>query len=239
MNTVMMRSIVISLFCSSIIYLNINAQPTAGWTQVPYTYKIQKPYDLSVSDRYSFVDSVHDFWVYATDKPHLESSKTKPRSEIQIIGNDYTTSGQHQFEADFFIPSGVSDSNTSGNTGTSIMQIFGGGGGHATSFMLRVYNGVLKRYNEESIMTDIYDRWYHLNVTHNAETGEIKVYIDGILKLISKDYGNETHYFKCGVYNQAGASFRNEAKFKNIKIWELATPNCENNSRDKIPASPE
>lgn len=61
--------------------------PTQGFTRVPLdnsNFVIQKPYDVSVNQRYSFTNGVHKFWVYSTDKPHTPASDTKPRTEIRI-----------------------------------------------------------------------------------------------------------------------------------------------------------
>lgn len=100
------------------------------------------------------------------------------------------------------------------------MQIFGSGNNNATSLMLRVYGGALTFYRKDTLIANCYDKWYRLNVTHNAPTREIKVYINNELKYTCQAGGDNPHYFKCGVYNQDGAAFKNEAKFKNIKIWK-------------------
>jgi len=68
------------------------------------------------------------------------------------------------------------------------------------------------------VTSDIYDQWLHMKVTHNAPTGDIKIYINNALKLTMKDNGDDQHYFKCGVYTQDGSSHKMEAKFKNIKV---------------------
>jgi len=55
-----------------------------------------------------------------------------------------------QFEGYGYVPCGTS--------GVCIMQVFGAGGNHATSLMLRVYNGALYYYREAVIVPNIYDR---------------------------------------------------------------------------------
>jgi hypothetical protein len=188
--------------------------PTTGWTQKAYTYSIQKPWNLSLSERYKFdsTTNTHTMWVYNTDEPLYQGSSTEPRTELRM-NNDYT-SGNHQFEADFYV--------VNGTHGTSVMQVFGGST-HATSIMLAAYNengGTLKRYNGTVLKTGIYDKWFHLNVIHAASgsgTGKIKVYIDKVLVGTFDDDGTATHYFKAGVYHPA--STRAEARFRNIKYW--------------------
>jgi hypothetical protein len=188
--------------------------PTTGWTQKSFSYSIQKPYNLAVSDRYRFdsATNTHYFWVYATDQPHYQGSPTEPRTEMRIK-NDYT-SGNHQFEADVYVVSGTHD--------TSVMQVFGGST-KATSIMLAAYNengGTLKRYNNSVLATGIYNRWFHLNVVHTASSsgqGTIKVYIDNALVGTFADDGPATYYFKAGVYHPGSA--RAESRFRNIKYW--------------------
>lgn len=61
--------------------------PTFGFSSVPLTqanFKLQKPYDIPLDQRYSYKDGVHRLWVYADDKPHNPNSNTQPRTEIRI-----------------------------------------------------------------------------------------------------------------------------------------------------------
>lgn len=63
---------------------------TLGFTEFPLNtsnFQNHKPYDLPVSERYSFIDGVHKLWVYSTDKPLSQNSTTRPRSEIRITVN--------------------------------------------------------------------------------------------------------------------------------------------------------
>ncbi len=125
--------------------------------------------------------------------------------------NDYLL-GKHQFEGDVYI--------VAGTAGTDIMQVFGGVQ-HSTSIMLKVHaanNGTIKRYDNEILLTNAYERWIHVNVQHDADNGKIYVYLDNQLKGVFDDRGQKTHYFKCGVYNITGT--RSESRWKNIKYWK-------------------
>jgi hypothetical protein len=182
---------------------------TVGWREVPFEFSIHKPYDLPESARYSFdpATNTHTFWVLKTDKPHdPPPNMTAPRTELRMK-NDYTT-GLHQFEADFYV--------VKGTDGPCIMQVFGGSA-HATAFMLKAYGGNLKHYDRETVKTDAYEKWLHLNVIHDPASGEVKAYIDNQLVGTFKDNGPATHYFKCGVYGPN--SDRAESRFRNIKQW--------------------
>lgn len=61
--------------------------PTHGFTELPLNtsnYQIQKPYNLPLCNRYSFVNGVHKLWVYSTDEPLSKNSPTNPRTEVLI-----------------------------------------------------------------------------------------------------------------------------------------------------------
>ncbi|XP_029122234.1 citrate-binding protein-like [Elaeis guineensis] len=188
--------------------------PTYGFISLPLNnsnFHIQKPYDLPVSERYSFIDGIHKLWVLSTDKPHSLTSHTAPRTEIGIRGYAYS-SGVWQFEGHAYIPSGT--------TGVCIMQIFGANR-TATTLMLRVYNGALMYYKSQVIVDDIYGRWFRVNVIHDIGAKLVKVFIDGELKLAVNDRGGALHSFKCGVYAQNDNSYFMESQWKNIKVLKL------------------
>ncbi|KAK3004957.1 hypothetical protein RJ639_019300 [Escallonia herrerae] len=186
--------------------------PTQGFISLPFNrsyYHIQKPYDLPEDQRYSFINGIHTCCVLATDKPHTVTSQTKPRTEIGIQGYNYS-SGVWQFEGYGYVPYGTS--------GVCIMQVFGATAPRATTLMVRVYNGSLMYYREKVLDPCIYDRWFRLNVIHDADAAKVKVFIDGYLKLEAAGRGGTSHTFKCGVYAQNNDSFIMESRWKNIKI---------------------
>ncbi|KAI4334711.1 hypothetical protein L6164_013424 [Bauhinia variegata] len=190
----------------------LSIDPTVGFTPLPLDssyFQIQTPYDLPQDQRYSFKNGVHKFWVYSTDKPFMSTSNTAPRSEIRIL-YDYT-SGIWQFEGYGYVPSG--------STGVCIMQVFGGSLS-STSLQLRVYNGALTSYRSPTLVQNIYDRWFRVNVIHDAGANTITVYIDGELKYQGADRGDATHYFKFGVYEQNDPSNYMESQWKGIKVFK-------------------
>ncbi|KAH7671242.1 Concanavalin A-like lectins/glucanases protein [Dioscorea alata] len=194
----------------------INDDPTQGFLNIPLNssnFVIQSPYDLSVSDRYSFVDGIHKMWVLSSDKPHSPLSRTSPRTEIRIHGYDYNW-GVWQFEGHAYVPRGTS--------GVSIMQVFGATSRH-TTLMLHVYNGALMYYNSKLIDDEIYDKWFQVNAIHDVNASVVSVYIDRKLKLNVLDHGGVFHYFKCGVYAQNYSSYFMESKWKGIKLMKKAT----------------
>ncbi|KAF8012006.1 hypothetical protein BT93_I0204 [Corymbia citriodora subsp. variegata] len=135
-------------------------------------------------------------------KPHSQTSQTKPRTEIAI-------QGVWQFEGYGYVPAGTS--------GVCIMQVFGASP-HATTLMLRVYNGSLMYYRSQVLVDEIYDRWFRLNVIHDVDGSKVKVYIDGYPKLEVDGRGGTSHAFKCGVYAQDDDSFYMESRWKGLRV---------------------
>jgi hypothetical protein len=183
---------------------------TAPTDEKPFSFWIQKPWNLSVDQRYSFLPgNVHSMWVYSTDVSFDQDSDTDPRTEMRWE-QEYS-SGQHTWDADVYIPYGTD--------GTSVMQIYRTAHPDdvpATDWMLNVYaenGGTLKSYCCTALKTGIYNKWINVKVSHNADTGRIYVYIDDQLVYAPTDRGRGTHHFKNGVYHHgsglAQASFRN------------------------------
>ncbi|KAK9048580.1 hypothetical protein SSX86_032455 [Deinandra increscens subsp. villosa] len=185
---------------------------TLGFASQPLdqsNFDIQKPYDVPLDQRYNFINGVHKLWVFKTDKPHTRVSKTKPRTEIRIRGYDYS-SGVWQFEAYGYVPHGTS--------GVSVMQVFGSNPPYSTTTMLRAYRNNLYYYRKHVILSNIYNKWFRLNVIHDVEGNTVKVYIDGVLKYEGRGRGGKSHYFKCGVYSQDDGTLYMESRWKNIRI---------------------
>ncbi|KAF8024938.1 hypothetical protein BT93_F1936 [Corymbia citriodora subsp. variegata] len=205
------------ILCLILVYIieidRICTDPIDGFTIVPLTesnFEIQKPYDKLLEERYSFTDGVRRLWVYADDKPHEPDSKTMPRTEIRISGLDYS-SGVWQFEGYGFVPNGTS--------GAIIVQIHGGMG-HSTTLILRMYEGDVRYYLRDLIATNLYDKWFRVNVIHDRNQGTVEVYLDGTLKLVTQDHGPGDLY-KCGVYAAPpNVSYYMESRWKDIKIYK-------------------
>ncbi|KAL1183176.1 hypothetical protein V6Z11_A02G164700, partial [Gossypium hirsutum] len=177
-------------------------------------FKLQKPYNKSPNERYSFNNGVHTFWVFANDKPHTITSNTKPCSKIRIRGYDYS-SGVWQFEGEAYIPSRTN--------ATSVMQVFGGSS-RATTIMLRVYSANLTVYRSPTVLENVYNRWFNVNVIHDVGASNVKVYIDGVQKYEGSGAGGNNHYFKFGVYAEDGASHRMESRWRQIRVlWKNST----------------
>jgi len=191
------------------------ADPTAGWVLQKLDFKVQYPYNLKESQRYTFTNGIHHLWVFNTDKPFSEGNTTLPRTEMRFP--DYTGKQQEQFEADMMVPKGTNN--------VCIVQIhtsdaespkFG-----PTTFMLDVRdNGQLRHYDDKVLATNIYNVWFHVNVIHDIPDHTIQCYLNNHLVDSQKDNGGDDFYFKCGVYSQRGASDEMQVYVRNVKIWQ-------------------
>ena len=189
------------------------ADPTDGWNKTSFTYGMQKPWNLDLSDRYSNSGGVHRMWVYSTDKPMSQGSSTDPRTEMRWQ-QEYTT-GRHMWDADVYLPSG-----TNGATFVQILRVIHPEGTPATDFMLNAYSangGSVRAYDSTVLKTGVYDTWFNVKLAHDASDGTVRVYFDNALVLTRDDRGPATRHFKNGVYHHG--SGRAEARFRNITYW--------------------
>ncbi|KAI4305045.1 hypothetical protein L6164_028435 [Bauhinia variegata] len=218
MGTPFKISYLIIFLCYSFIHCS-SSEPvdlTLGFTELPLNtsnFHHHYPFDLNLRNRYSFKDGIHKFWVYSTDKPLSRNSPTRPRSEIKISGYDYSH-GVWQFEGRGFVPSYTS--------GVCIMQLFGSDPPHATTLMVRTYNGLLTYYRGPVLIPNIWDRWFKLNVIHDVEASNVKIYINGVLVHEAQGHGGTSYYFKFGVYTQNDPSYYMESRWKRIRILNKA-----------------
>ncbi|KAL7104555.1 hypothetical protein ACP275_08G252700 [Erythranthe tilingii] len=213
LHSILLVLIIITLYYKVVVgWVPVITDPTKGFVSQRLNESnlvIQRPYDVPENRRYRFDNGVHKLWVFNTDKPHSIISNTNPRTEIRVKGYDYS-SGVWQFEAYGYVPCGTS--------GVCIMQVFGSAPPHATTLMLRVYNGTLSYYRAPVVAPNIHDRWFRLNVIHDVEASRVEVYINGVLKYEGSGRGGASHYFKCGVYAQNDDSYYMESRWKNIRI---------------------
>ncbi|KAK3021220.1 hypothetical protein RJ639_045121 [Escallonia herrerae] len=89
------------------------------------------------------------------------------------------------------------------------------------TLQLRIYDGDMKYYKFDVVATDMCDKWFRLNVIHNADEGKVTVFIDGVQKFVVNDRGPGDHYFKFGAYAPlANSSNHMESRWKEIKIYK-------------------
>jgi hypothetical protein len=186
-----------------------SADATRGWREVPFSFDIQKPYDLEVKDRYRFdaATGTHDFWIYFADKPHQPPpNRTTARTEMRT---ESFRSGEHMFGADV---------NVSPGTFACIMQVFDAAHGPVTMLIAHP-DGKVTVGNSTVIKTNAIGNWWNLKATNDPGTnGLIRIYVDNVPVYTNHSRGPRDYYFKCGVYSRKDSE-RSEARFKNVKMW--------------------
>lgn len=191
------------------------ADPTTGFTQNPFTFRLQWPYNLPQSARFSFLNGVYHLWVFSNDKPLRPGNTTRPRTEMRFA--DYT-SGAHEYAADLMVPTGTS--------GTCVYQIHTGDAQSpkfgATQIMLffeAANGGSLHIYHGQQIASGLYNKYFHLNAIQDTKTHLISIYINGALVYTKKDNGAGDYYMKSGVYGQSDMSKEMQVFIKNPTLW--------------------
>jgi hypothetical protein len=186
------------------------ADPTAGLRQYTDTYKVQHPYDLPESARFSVTGGPeYNAWIFKGDKPFSPGSGTGPRTEMRWGTN--WSGKEHQWSADVQVDSGTD--------GACIMQVKGATGGEAIYLNVHSGGNLYNSVNRTPLATGLWGRWVHLNADYNPANGSVRVWLDGNL-VLSTHYSapaSKVWYFKNGVYNTNGA--KAEAHFKNITFW--------------------
>src|SRR5271154_4989701 len=183
-----------------------NADPVDGqngWSSAPVNFKVQWPYNLSESSRYTLTNGVYHLWVFSTDQPFEQGSTTKPRTEQRY--NPVYTAHEIQYASDIMVPSG--------SNAMSIFQIHTGDAQSpqfgATTFMLWWFSkdgGSVHDYGDTELASNLTGVYFHLNVDHNLNNHTIQVWINSKKVWTQQDNGATDFYMKDGVYMQTGGS---------------------------------
>jgi hypothetical protein len=182
--------------------------PRAGWTEFMDTFNVQHPYDLMVSDRFTFEGGIYTLWVFPTDKPHAVGNTTAPRTEMRW--SNWTT-GERMWEADMMFESPL--------THTCVMQIHNVGA--AIAAYMQVNNGDLRNAAGGGIfLTGYYNKWFNMKVAFNPDTLQVRTWVNNCLIATTKaPKGPDPNwYFKNGVYTCNATICRDH--FKNIRFWK-------------------
>jgi hypothetical protein len=183
---------------------------TAGWSEYPDTFEVQKPYNLPVSDRFSDSGGVYTCWIQPSDKPFKTGTDTGPRTEMRW----QTWSNQklgHMFEADVMYDPGTNH--------TCIFQVKSNSSGEAVYLQVAT-NGDLRQSTGTPFLKDYAGKWFHLNATYEPSTGSGRVWIDGEQKWSGSHNNSSDWYFKNGTYcNGMTSGTVSRSHYKNIKHW--------------------
>jgi hypothetical protein len=184
-----------------------NTDPTTGFTEYTDTFKVQHPWNLKESDRFSFANGIYTAFIHHNDLPFKPGSPTGPRTEMRWL-QDWDT-GERMWEADVLVDAPTSHS--------AIMQVKTDTPGAHEAIYLQVDNGHLQNGVGPVIAPNIVGHWFHANVAYNTATRVARVWINNCLVFTRKHPVAATWYFKNGVYGCDPATC--ESHFKNVRFW--------------------
>jgi hypothetical protein len=208
-----------------IVEMQCPGDPTEGWTEYQDSFNVQRPYNLPINTRFSIIGGIYNFWVFPNDAPHSPTANGRnPRTEARYGGTaDVATgknfqTGNRMYSADMLIERNAVNS--------AIMQIHttADGGGpigvriQANSDM--VNNGSLTVVQGSSVPGGLIDKWFNFKASLNADTQEVKIYINNCLKSTYKGpRGDGNFYFKNGVYFCKTSQNGCYSHYKNIHLY--------------------
>jgi hypothetical protein len=209
-----------------IVQMNCPEDPTAGWTEYQDSFHVEHPYTLPTNTRFSITGGIYNFWVFPNDPPHSPNAMGRnPRTEARYGGTaDVATGknfqhGERLFSADFFIEKNAVNS--------AIMQIHttatGGGpiGIRMQSNSDIVNNGSLTVVKGSDYPDGLIAKWFNYKASLNADTLEVKIYINNCLKSTYKGgRGDGNFYFKHGVYFCKTSQNGCFSHYKNIHLYK-------------------
>jgi hypothetical protein len=190
--------------------------PTTGWAPYADTFHVQKPYDLPVESRYSFVDGVHTCFILPRDKPFKEDTDTGPRTEMRW--EDWKNQSiEHMFEADVMYEPGTNR--------TCIMQVKSNSSGEPLYMQVHT-DGDLRNSTGTPFLRAYAGKWFNLKVAYHPGTRAGRVWIDDQVRF-SNTYasGGTGWYFKNGAYNNGmAAGTVSRVHFRNFRFWTRGGP---------------
>jgi hypothetical protein len=194
-----------------------------GWKSIALNFKIQSPTNAPQSQRYWFSNNVYHCLTYSNDGAFSVGNTTLPRTE-QRYQPDYTN-GEIQYQAMLMAPSNENSYCVFQiHTGDAQSTNYG-----STTFMLfwfTNYGGSISYYSTPTLVTNLGNRWFQLNVDHNLVTRTIRAWIDNNLIYTKQDNGAGDFYMKDGVYEQShGPTLQMDTYLTNILMWTSSGTN--------------
>jgi hypothetical protein len=182
------------------------ADPTTGWTLVPWTassYKVQNWTKAALNQRFTITGGVFNINVHSGEK------------RVEMRWDDWANQRRdNMWEADVLLDAG--------STRTAIMQIKSNTDGEPIYIQVFNTKGDLRNDAEgTAIARSMYGKWFNLKCSFNPVTGIGRIWINNVLVRTRQYKKGGTHwYFKNGAYNNglpsgAGTSVH----FRNIRLW--------------------
>jgi hypothetical protein len=209
-----------------IVQMNCPEDPTVGWTEYQDSFNVQRPYTVPINTRFSIVGGIYNFWVFPNDSPHSPDAHGRnPRTEARYggtadkaTGNNFQH-GMRMYSADMLIERNA--------VGSAIMQIHTtADGGGPIGIRVQgngdiVNNGSLTVVKGANIPGGTIDKWFNYKASLNADTLEVKIYINNCLQSTYKGgRGDGNFYFKNGVYFCKTSKDGCFSHYKNIHLYK-------------------
>jgi hypothetical protein len=215
-----------------IVQMNCPEDPTAGWTEYKDAFHVEHPYTIPTNTRFSITGGIYNHWVFPNDSPHSPTAQGRnPRTESRYgglydktagspgsDGNGNFTSGNRMYSADMLIEANA--------VGSAIMQIHttatgGGPIGIRINGGNMVNNGSLTVVQGSTVPGGLVGKWFNFKASLNADTLEVKIYINNCLKSTYKGGKGDGHfYFKNGVYFCKTSKDGCFSHYKNIHLYK-------------------
>jgi hypothetical protein len=214
-----------------IVQMNCPEDPTVGWTEYKDSFHVEHPYTVPTNTRFSITNGIYNHWVFPPDSPHSPTAMGRnPRTEARYGGlYDKTPgtpgsdgkgnfiSGNRMYSADMLIEANA--------VGSAIMQIHttatgGGPIGIRINGGNMVNNGSLTVVQGSTVPGGLVDKWFNFKASLNAESLEVKIYVNNCLKSTYKGGRGDGHfYFKNGVYFCKTSTKGCFSHYKNIHLY--------------------
>jgi hypothetical protein len=192
------------------VKMDCPGDPTAGFAEYKDTFKVEHPYDLQASDRFSIDGGVYTFWVVKGDKrANPTSTAANPRTEARYSQTFRT--GIRMWSADVFWEKSVANA-------TVVMQVHTTSTGIGPVYM--VANGAnVPPVSGSKVPGGLFDRWINLKVQINADTTASQYWVNNCLVATqgSGTRGDGNDYFKMGVYHCDSGTCRD--RYKNVHLY--------------------
>jgi len=172
---------------------------TNGFVQIPDSYYVQYPTNVTLSQRFTVTNGLYTCWVYGTDSPTAETGNTPPRTEMRWeTWPNQTVANQFSFDEQF----------SAGTQNTAIHQIKsdnkGDGSGGEAIYVQVNQPGTLRNSVGANFASGIANTWFHINSMYDPVTGHAQLYFNGSLVYSTTSFGpypNGNWYFKTGAYD--------------------------------------
>ena len=178
--------------------MNCPEDPTEGWTEYQDSFHVERPYNMPINTRFSIIGGIYKLLgVPQRSRPTARTAMGRnPRTEATLRRdlrqgerqpgtgvNDnigYFTTGKRMYSADMLIERNA--------VGSAFMQIHttAAGGGPIGIRMQGngdiVNNGSLTVVQGNTVPGGLVDKWFNFKASLNADTLEVKIYINNCLK---------------------------------------------------------